>query len=667
MEALIRNFVTIESVYGPFIINRHCHLQADALIKTGRPHIQTELDAMMHIVDQLPEHCVVVDGGANAGLVCVPVAQRVHARGGYVHAFEPQRTLYYALGGTVALGQIDNIRLYNMGLGATNTTMTVPPIDYGQRADFGTVTLEPQQRHGGTRTHVARLDALGLERLDFLKLDVEGMEIDVLRGARTLLEQHQPWCWIEYWKVGVPAIMAEFAGLDYVFYRIDGLNLLCVPQARWDRARLWISGEPVDAAAEAAPLQADGPAPAPQEYWNRALAHEARCEWGQAAENWCRAYGNGLDDTVIAMQVAWCMCFAGQVDAGLRFLEQSVDAGTLSGSERGRVEHVRSWLLMRGERHAAAAEACMTAERIMATPLIGLPPDREYVGQPLAGKRLLVASCGGAGDQIQHGRYLHALQHAGCASVTVIAHPGLVALLRHNFPGVDVIAAHDAWIDVSDLSFDYWCTFVTLAAQSGFAPRTAHMLSPAYLACPDDARLRWATWLARRSPQGAWRIGLNWHGREESDARFHRASSARDFEPFTQLADAACFSLNRDLVGDDEGCTRMTFPGAAIRDFTDLAALILGMDVIVTTCTAQVHLAGALGVPAILLLSPKPDARWGAGDRTALYPGVQVVRAPRAGCWSDAIEQALVLIRAARIAGRAVDRGEQGADIVVCD
>ena len=42
MNQTVRNFVVIDSIHGPFVINRHCALQAEALIKTGRPHIQGE-------------------------------------------------------------------------------------------------------------------------------------------------------------------------------------------------------------------------------------------------------------------------------------------------------------------------------------------------------------------------------------------------------------------------------------------------------------------------------------------------------------------------------------------------------------------------------------------------------------------------------------------------
>ncbi|WP_206956043.1 hypothetical protein [Trinickia acidisoli] len=393
---------------------------------------------------------------------------------------------------------------------------------------------------------------------------------------------------------------------------------------------------------------ADGSEQAP-EYWNRALAHEERCEWGHALENWRRAFGKGLDDVTITLQMAWCLCYAGQVDAGLRSLEKLASDESISAELRGRIEHVRTWLLLRGDRHVEAAAACMTSERLLSTPIIGLPPHKEYLGQPLAGKRLLIVSYGGAGDQIQHCRYLYPLR-AAAAQLTVIVHPGLTALLRHNFPEITVATVQAAWMDGSAFTFDYWCTFITLAAHFSFEPHPAGIPQGAYLVCPEEHRRTWRTWVDRHDPTQAWRLGLNWRGKAESDARFHRASSLRDFAPLAQTSNAASFSLNQDPIGEDDALDEnVTFPGNAIRDFSDLSGLMHSMDMIVTTCTAQVHLAGALGISTILLLSPKPDSRWGSDHQTALYPSVQIVRASRAGQWDDAIEQALTLIHAARI------------------
>lgn len=650
MNQTVRNFVVIDSIHGPFVINRHCALQAEALIKTGRPHIQGELDTILHVIDQLPDGAIAVDGGANAGLVCVPVAQRLRERGGRVYAFEPQRTLFHALGGTVALNQLDNLHLLNMGLAAANGTMKVPDVDYGQDADFGPVSLVDAQASGGTPTPVVRLDSLGLPRLDFLKLDIEGMEIDALRGARQLIEAHLPWCWIEYWKVGEAPIIDTFAGLDYTFYRIDGLNLLCVPNPRWDRQRLFITGEPlaVGATAEhgAAPATAAvADADAPETDWNRALEHESRGEWGHAIDRWRRARGRGLDDEAIALQLASCYGFAGMPEAGLAALDPFSDPAALPDAARGRIQLARSALLLRAGRRDEAARATIDSENVLTAAQFGLATERLYQGQPLHDKRLLVLSYGGVGDQLQYARYLHALDAFGCAGVTVVVPDALTGLLRQTFPRIEFVGAHGAWVDTSHLAHDYWCSFLVLAAQFGYAPAPEGVPTP-YLTCPPAHA---ATWRERVSHDGhapgTRRIGLNWRGRDESDARFHRAASLRDFAPFARMRGYAAYCLNRDLSAQSEQSDLpVTFPHQAIGDFSDLAALMLAMDAVVTTCTAHIHLAGALGVPAVLLLSPKADARWETGSRTALYPGIRIVRAAHVGRWDDAIDRAMALV-----------------------
>ncbi|WP_321790786.1 FkbM family methyltransferase [Burkholderia pyrrocinia] len=650
MNQTVRNFVVIDSIHGPFVINRHCALQAEALIKTGRPHIQGELDTILQVIDQLPDGAIAVDGGANAGLVCVPVAHRLRERGGRVYAFEPQRTLFHALGGTVALNQLDNLHLLNMGLASRNGTMTVPDVDYGQDADFGTVSLVAGPSAGGTPTPVVTLDSLGLPRLDFLKLDIEGMEIDALRGARRLIETHLPWCWIEYWKVGEAPIIETFAGLDYAFYRIDGLNMLCVPNPRWNRQSLFISGEPL-ATASTAENSADrataahAEADAPETNWNRALDHESRCEWGHAIDRWQRARGHGLDDDAIALQLASCYGFAGAPDAGLAALDHFGDPAALPDAARGRIELARSALLLRAGRRDEAARATVASENVLTTAQFGLPTERLYLGQPLHGKRLLVISYGGVGDQLQYARYLHALDALGCAGVTVVVPDALTGLLRHTFPRIEFIGAHGAWADTSQIAHDYWCSFLMLAARFGYTP-APEGAPAAYLSCPPAQAAAWRERVTRDGhAPGTRRIGFNWRGRDESDARFHRAASLRDFAPLARMQGHAAYCINRDLSAQSEQSDLpVTFPHHAIGDFSDLAALMLAMDTVVTTCTAHIHLAGALGVPAVLLLSPKADARWETGSRTALYPGIRIVRAAHMGQWDDAIDRAMALV-----------------------
>jgi len=232
VDVTINNFTVVESVYGKFIVNRHCHYQAESLIKTGKPHIQAELDSLLAIAGRLPPESVTVDAGANIGLVAVPVAQAVRPRSGRVYAFEAQRMMFNALCGTTALNDLDNLFPRNQALGASSGVLHFDEPDYGTPQDFGLFSLVGQDPSKASHVEMISIGSLGLPRLDLLKIDVEGMEVQVLKGARSTIERCEPVCWIEYWKTGREQIQSAFSGLDYRFYLMDKLNMLCLPVSR---------------------------------------------------------------------------------------------------------------------------------------------------------------------------------------------------------------------------------------------------------------------------------------------------------------------------------------------------------------------------------------------------------------------------------------------------
>ena len=239
----VNNFTVLNSVYGKFVVNRHCAYQADALVKTGYPHIEAELASILAIVRSLPNGCVVVDAGANIGLVSIPIAREIKAAGGIVHAFEVQRMLFYALCGSAALNDLDNLHVHNQALGAVPGTVNAEQPDYGAPQDFGLYSLiQPAACASHEPVAVTTIDGLGLERLDFLKIDVEGMEPEVLSGARAAIRAFAPWCWVEYWKIGIDRIKAGFDAGTYRFFPIDRLNLLCAPVHRLAASGIRIDG-----------------------------------------------------------------------------------------------------------------------------------------------------------------------------------------------------------------------------------------------------------------------------------------------------------------------------------------------------------------------------------------------------------------------------------------
>jgi len=235
----VDNFVVLDSVYGRFIVARACLFQAEALVKTGHTHIESELANIFAIVDTLPADAVVVDGGANIGFFTVPVAHRTQGRGTRIIAFEPQRQLFQALGGSLALNGYDHVYLHNCGLSEEPGIAELPAVNYGEAQDFGTVALSTQttvEEDGWMADRVVdvtSIDAMALPRLDFFKLDVEGYEVPALTGALATIKKHRPWIWVEYFITGVDPIKQALADLDdYVFYLVDYQNMLVAPKER---------------------------------------------------------------------------------------------------------------------------------------------------------------------------------------------------------------------------------------------------------------------------------------------------------------------------------------------------------------------------------------------------------------------------------------------------
>jgi FkbM family methyltransferase len=228
----LNNFTVIESVYGPFVVNRHCAYQAEHLIKTGRPHIDEEVQKILAIVATLPDGAVFVDAGANIGLVSLPVAQALAPRGGTVLAFEAQRLMAYALGGAAALNDLINLHVFHKGLGAEVKVEMTGMLDYGAPQDFGTYSLLNQGGQRSERLEIVTVDSLDLPRLDFLKIDVEGMEVEVMQGAAASIARWRPWLWVEHWIIGEDKLRAALPFPDYRFLIADSMNMLCAPSEK---------------------------------------------------------------------------------------------------------------------------------------------------------------------------------------------------------------------------------------------------------------------------------------------------------------------------------------------------------------------------------------------------------------------------------------------------
>jgi FkbM family methyltransferase len=191
---------------------------------------------------------VALDIGANLGAHTIPLARLVGPTG-FVFAFEPQRILFNILCGNVALNELINVKAFPMALGRAPGQTRVMPLDYGVPNNFGGVSLGGAE---GEVVPVAALDQLGLPKVRFIKIDVEGMELDVLLGAKALLARDRPILYVEndrleksealvmqlladgyrmWWHVPPLFNPGNFRGnAENVFGGIRSFNMLCLPR-----------------------------------------------------------------------------------------------------------------------------------------------------------------------------------------------------------------------------------------------------------------------------------------------------------------------------------------------------------------------------------------------------------------------------------------------------
>ena len=191
---------------------------------------------------------IVVEVGANIGAHTVGLARKVGPTGS-VYAFEPQRLPFQTLCANVSLNSLANVECHWAALGERAGAIRVPEADPNANANFGGVSLAGGAP--GRQVPCMTLDSLiALPRLDLVKIDVEGMEADVIRGGRAAIGKFKPFLYVEndrvdlsealmrlidslgyrmYWHMPALFNPANFyAESDNIFSNIASFNLLCV-------------------------------------------------------------------------------------------------------------------------------------------------------------------------------------------------------------------------------------------------------------------------------------------------------------------------------------------------------------------------------------------------------------------------------------------------------
>ncbi|MFC5357970.1 tetratricopeptide repeat protein [Azospirillum himalayense] len=295
-------------------------------------------------------------------------------------------------------------------------------------------------------------------------------------------------------------------------------------------------------------------------------------------------------------------------------------------------------LLLRGELEAGFREyewRTRLADR-QVTPR-GLPTPVWDGGNP-DGLTLLLHDEQGLGDGIQFVRYAPLLCRQG-ARVIVECHDLLVRLFT-TLPGVDGVVGrsdqpppHDSHAALLSLPHRLGTTLATVPAEV-----------PYLHAEPERVEF----WRARLGPHppavgpaARLRVGLVWAGNSEFKDDRRRSPGLDVLRPLLDVPGVAFFGLQKgpgrqDLEAGAPLPPSFTDLGAEIADFADTAAIMANLDLVISSCTAPAHLAGALGRPVWTLLPDSADWRWlDRGDTTPWYPTMRLFRQAVPGDWAS--------------------------------
>ncbi len=258
-----------------------------------------------------------------------------------------------------------------------------------------------------------------------------------------------------------------------------------------------------------------------------------------------------------------------------------------------------------------------------------------WSGEDISDKTLLICCEQGLGDTLQFVRYVPRVV-ARAKQVIFWVQPALKALLR------DIDGATLIGMDERPPAFDVYCPLLSLPRVFATTLATIPADAP-YLGADAAAVARWRS----RLGQEGFRIGVAWQGKPGVNVDLGRSIPLTAFAPLARTPGVRLISLQKNhgveqIAALPDGMRVETLgpdfdngEGA----FLDAAAVMMNLDLVVTSDTAIAHLAGALARPTWVALKSCPDWRWMLGGASPWYPTMRLFRQSAAGDWDGVFAQ----------------------------
>jgi tetratricopeptide (TPR) repeat protein len=265
----------------------------------------------------------------------------------------------------------------------------------------------------------------------------------------------------------------------------------------------------------------------------------------------------------------------------------------------------------------------------------------QWKGETLRGETILLHAEQGLGDTLQFVRYALLVAERG-GNVVLEVQPRLQRLLR-DLPGVNRVIARGETLP----DFAWHCPLMSLplafATTVDTIPRQIPYVRP-------DAKEVAAE--RRRWPHNGLRVGICWAGNPQYRSDEQRSMPLRTLLPLVDVPGIAWFSLQMGPACGQMPGLREKFPlvdaSSGARDFTETAALVATLALVISVDTSVAHLAGAMGRPVWVVLPHSSDWRWmEEREDSPWYPTARLFRQRTSGDWGKPVERMQTELRRA--------------------
>jgi FkbM family methyltransferase len=220
-----------------------CHLLTNS---TYEPSESKTIIVLLELCRSLRgDGVMVLDIGANIGVFTVDWAS-VMSGWGSVLAIEAQEWMYYALAGNITLNNCFNVRALHAAVTESSRgPINIPRPNYLSAGCFGGLQICPKNvteigvddknsigqpisyTDNLEPVETLAIDDLNLERVDFIKIDIEGMEVEALKGSKLTIDRCKPLLYIEWIQSSIPELDELLTSHNYIYFKSD-INILAI-------------------------------------------------------------------------------------------------------------------------------------------------------------------------------------------------------------------------------------------------------------------------------------------------------------------------------------------------------------------------------------------------------------------------------------------------------